>query len=348
MHHYCYIRTISTNEKSSGNEIGPFRAVEESAIAHLTTPDKRNHIFAWYALIGTGGAASGLMCCGWMITVLTKEHHWDPIDGYRAVYFAYAALGGIKFILAVCLSKRCEADPPEKPAEVGETAPLLQENGSTTQLPPPTPAKSKRSKWSLLPDISPESRPILFQLCLLFAFDSFASGLAPMSWVTYYFHHRFRVPPNFLGTLFFSTSIIQSISVLFAASIATRIGNVKTMVFTHLPSAIFLALIGIPSQLGLAITFVVLRSLTQSMDTAPRSAFLSAIVLPGERTAVMGMINVVKTASQSLGPSITGVLAGKDLFWVAFLLAGCLKAVYDVGMLLTFAGRKTADTGRVR
>ena len=52
------------------------------------------------------------------------------------------------------------------------------------------------------------------------------------------------------------------------------------------------------------------------------------------------MINVVKTASQSCGPAITGVLAGKDLFWVAFLLAGCLKAAYDVGMLLTFAGRK--------
>lgn len=160
------------------------------------------------------------------------------------------------------------------------------------------------------------------------------------SWVTNYFHRRFGLPSGQLGTLFFATSIIQALSVLVAASIAKRIGNVKTMVFTHLPSAICLAMIGIPSHLGLAIMFVVLRSSTQSMDTAPRSAFLSAIVLPNERTAVMGMINVVKTASQSLGPAITGVLAGKDLFWVAFLLAGSLKAAYDIGMLITFVGHK--------
>ena len=79
------------------------------------------------------------------------------------------------------------------------------------------------------------------------------------------------------------------------------------------------------------------------MDTAPRSAFLSAVVLPNERTAVMGTLNVVKTASQSLGPSITGLLAGKNLFWVAFLTAGSLKAAYDIGMLLTFVGHKTRE-----
>jgi sugar phosphate permease len=115
------------------------------------------------------------------------------------------------------------------------------------------------------------------------------------------------------------------------------------MVFTHLPSAVCLALIGIPSSLPLAMTLVVLRASTQSMDTAPRSAFLAAVVLPNERTAVMGTLNVVKTASQSLGPSITGFLAGKDLFWVAFLTAGSLKAAYDIGMLLTFAGHKTRE-----
>ena len=115
------------------------------------------------------------------------------------------------------------------------------------------------------------------------------------------------------------------------------------MVFTHLPSAVFLSLIGIPSSLPFAMTFLVLRASLQSMDTAPRSAFLSAVVLPNERTVVMGTINVVKTASQSLGPSVTGVLVGKNLFWVAFLTAGCLKAAYDVGMLLTFAGHKTRE-----
>ena len=79
------------------------------------------------------------------------------------------------------------------------------------------------------------------------------------------------------------------------------------------------------------------------MDVAPRSAFLAAVILPHERTAVMGLFNVVKTSASSLGPLITGVLANKKLFWVAFLSAGTLKACYDIGMLAVFAGRRTPE-----
>jgi len=117
----------------------------------------------------------------------------------------------------------------------------------------------------------------------------------------------------------------------------------QTMVFTHLPSAIFLALIPIPSSLPFAMLFLILRSCTQSMDVAPRSAFLAAVVLPNERTAVMGLINVVKTSAQSLGPLITGVLADKGVFWVSLVAAGTLKATYDLGMLAVFAGHQTHD-----
>lgn len=75
------------------------------------------------------------------------------------------------------------------------------------------------------------------------------------------------------------------------------------------------------------------------MDQAPRSAFLSLIVLPEERTAVMGVVNILKTLAQSSGPSLTGILAGHDRFWVAFVVAGSLKAAYDL-MLLAFFGGK--------
>ena len=163
------------------------------------------------------------------------------------------------------------------------------------------------------------------------------------SWVTYYFKRKFNLAEGKLGSLFFVTSIIAAISILVASSIARRIGNVKTMVFTHLPSSIFLGLIGVPSSLPTAMALVILRSCTQSMDTAPRSAFLAAVVLPNERTAVMGTINVVKTSSQSLGPLVTGVLATKNLFWVAFMMAGALKATYDLGMLAIFVGHKTRE-----
>lgn len=57
----------------------------------------------------------------------------------------------------------------------------------------------------------------------------------------------------------------------------------------------------------------------------------------------MGLFNVAKTSAQSLGPLITGILAAHRLFWVAFVAAGCLKAVYDLGILAVFVGHKTYE-----
>lgn len=79
------------------------------------------------------------------------------------------------------------------------------------------------------------------------------------------------------------------------------------------------------------------------MDIAPKAAFLSAVVLPTERTAVMGFVAVVRTFSQACGPLVTGVLAQAGKFWVTFVVAGLLKAVYDIGLLALFKGHKTHD-----
>lgn len=125
------------------------------------------------------------------------------------------------------------------------------------------------------------------------------------------------------------------------------------MVFTHLPSAIFLLLLPAPSTLFMTIVLLVARSVLSSMDQAPRSAFLSAVVLPEERTAVMGIVNTVKTSSQSSGPLITGALAAEKRFWIAFVIAGSLKASYDVMMLSMFVntpleGDKGAQSHRAQ
>lgn len=123
--------------------------------------------------------------------------------------------------------------------------------------------------------------------------------------------------------------------------------TIKTMVFTHLPSAVFLALIPVPSTPTFSLLFLVLRACTQSMDVAPRSAFLAAMLLPNERTAIMGTVNVVKTTAQAAGPLITGVLANNNLFWVSFVCAGSLKALYDLGLLIVFKNHaRVKDTER--
>ncbi|KAM3447228.1 hypothetical protein MY3296_008914 [Beauveria thailandica] len=325
----------------AGNEIGPFRAVEESIVAHLTPTEHRAEIYAWYTLFAPAGSAFGMMAGGWAVEAARRRLHWSLLAAYRGAFVAYAVLGLLKLLLTVMLSRNVELDPtPLAPADTAdERAPLL--NGASEAEPP-----SKKSRLaSMLPHISPESKRVTAILCMLFALDSLGSGLASLSWVTFYFRSQFGIEEGKLGSLFFTTSIISAITVLVASSIAKRLGNVKTMVFTHLPSAVFLALIPIPSDPKFAIMFLVLRASLQSMDSAPRTAFMATILQPGERTSVMGAVNVVKTVAQSMGPLITGVLASHKYFWLTFVLAGSLKGTYDLLLLAVFKNYGRHRTG---
>ncbi len=108
------------------------------------------------------------------------------------------------------------------------------------------------------------------------------------------------------------------------------------MAFTHLPSAIFLALVPLPASFHVARVLLIARFCTAQMDGAPRTAFLSSYVPGDERTAVMGVINIVKTIGQSVGPTVTGWLAGRGNIWISFLAAGCLKGIYDIAILYFF------------
>lgn len=173
---------------SSGNEIGPFRAIEESTIAHLTASRDRSDIYAWYSLIGTAGTALGFVGCGWVITVLQDKKSFLPIQAYRVVFSIYAVVGLVKLLLALLLSKECEVNGKSNPINPGtvvvtETAPLLGNgngNEPAQQTNDDDNSKKNRKRFRLLPEISKESQVVLLQLCILFAFDNFASGLAPL------------------------------------------------------------------------------------------------------------------------------------------------------------------------
>ena len=156
------------------------------------------------------------------------------------------------------------------------------------------------------------------------------------SFVIYFFSTKFDLNEGTLGNTFFTTSFVASLSNLVAASLARRIGNVKTMAFTHLPSAIFLSLIPVPRSFQMARIFLVARFCTAQMDGAPRTAFLASYIPEDERTSVMGIINVIKTICQSFGPSLTGFLGGRGMIWLSFCMAGMMKASYDLSILYFF------------
>ena len=164
----------------SGNEIGPFRAVEESTLAYLTTPEQRSDVFAWYSLFGFGGGAAGMVICGWAVEALMLNG-WSVTNSYRVAFWGYAFLGIVKFAFTCALSRRVEVQ--RKSEDSNETEPLLS-NGHVPSLENrPTEERKKKDQglWRmLLPDVGKDSLNILAKLCVLFAMDSFASGLAPL------------------------------------------------------------------------------------------------------------------------------------------------------------------------
>ncbi|TPX59621.1 hypothetical protein PhCBS80983_g02373 [Powellomyces hirtus] len=337
----------------SGNEVGPFRAVEESTLSHLSDPGNRSDVFAWYVVLGSLGTSMGSLSAGWLVEGAQGSLGWTTVEAYRCVFWMYTALGLAKAAAVLLLTSTCE---PERTAAAAvnearesaeETQPLLSEQPVTSpvevqtvdQLRPPSAA----TRRGIFAHISAESRAVLIRLCMLFSVDSLASGMIPYSLIVYFLDGKFAVRKGELGSIMSVAWFVASMGNILASPISKRIGLVPTMVFTHLPSALFLALIPFPSSLYLTIALLFARSSLASMDQAPRSAFISMVVLPSERTAVMGIVNTLKTTSQSAGPVITGFLAANDRFWVAFVAAAACKVLYDLGMLAMFVGHKTRE-----
>jgi MFS family permease len=318
----------------SGNEIGPFRAIEESTLAQLSDAKTRTDVFAFYVVVGTLGGASGSLAGGW-VTQALQGSGWTDVASFRSIFWVYAGLGLCKAGLSMLFSQKCEALPtPVPPSTQSEEAEAFLPADDPAPAPPPP------QKRSAIAQISPSSRKTLFKLCCLFFFDSLASGMVPNSLIAFYISRKFSLPEGKLGSIIGSAQFLSSIGNVFASAIAKRIGLVKTMVFTHLPSAILLSIVPLSESLAPTVALLIIRASLASMDQAPRSAFLSAVVLPSERTAVMGVVNTVKTLSQSSGPLITGLMADDGRFWIAFLLAGTLKASYDLGLLTVFLNHK--------
>ncbi|KAL3965181.1 hypothetical protein ACCO45_002185 [Purpureocillium lilacinum] len=112
------------------------------------------------------------------------------------------------------------------------------------------------------------------------------------------------------------------------------------MVFTHLPSSTAVLLFPIPQSVALTVVLLFIRTGLNNMDQGPRAAFIAAVVKPEERTAVMGITGMLRTLASTIGPSLTGWLAGSDRFWIAFVVAGALRIGYDLGLFVIFVNMK--------
>ncbi|KAK3304790.1 major facilitator superfamily domain-containing protein [Chaetomium strumarium] len=323
---------------ATGGDFGPFRAVEESILSELAGPETRPDVLSWYVTLASLGSAVGTEMSGRIVEGLGRREGWTLVDAYHGCFALYAVMGAVNLACAAMLSERCELR-----VRGGETAPLLEEvqEEEEDELGRVERKNKKEARTSWVAQISRETLSVVAVLWFLLMVDSLADGMANMSLTTYYMDRKFaRLPKSALGDIVSAAYFLSALSSIFAGPLARHIGLVNTMVFTHIPSSTAVLLFPLARNVPLTFALLLLRVGLNNMDQAPRAALIAAVVRPEERTAVMGITGMLRTLASTTGPSITGVLAGSDRFWIAFVVAGGLRLAYDVGLFALFINIK--------
>jgi hypothetical protein len=201
------------------------------------------------------------------------------------------------------------------------------------------------TRWQrLVPPLS-RSRGIVVRLAALFSLDALAGGLVVQSLMVLYFHLRFGIPLAALAALFFGANTLSALSFLAAAPLARRIGLLNTMVFTHLPSNLLLALVAVMPTFPLAATVLLARQALSQMDVPTRQAYTMALVAPEERTAAASVTSLARSAGSAASPVVGGALLQGSLLVLGlpFVVAGALKAAYDLTLWVIFRRVDTVE-----
>ncbi|KAF2186878.1 major facilitator superfamily MFS_1 [Zopfia rhizophila CBS 207.26] len=331
----------------TGGDCGPFRAIEESVLSTLTDEKTRSDVLAWYVTATTLAGAVGVEVAG-RVVQWVEQRGGDERYAFHVLFWGYAAFGALGCGLCLGLSKKCEIrevkekagnDAEEEEVLLEATSPRDQEHNhhSDDRIVHQARATKKKSYFS---QISPSTRSIMYKLWILLAIDSLADGMTPYSLMNYYVDLKFHLSKSTLGDITSASQFLCAVSAIFAGPLSKRIGLINTMVFTHLPSSIASAFIPLPHSVGPTIALLLFRAALNSMDQAPRTAFIAAVVKPEERTGAMGITSMLRTLAMSVGPTVTGILAGNDRFWMAFLAAGICRVTYDLGLWTLFVNVK--------
>lgn len=291
----------------SGNEVGPFLAVEQASLAQLVPDDRRTGLFARYQLAGSFATAAGTLAGG-VLSQLAIDGGAERADAYRLVIMGYAVVGLALAALFTRVSARVEV-PPADVADV-----------------------TIRDRLGLH-----RSRDVVLRLAALFALDAFAGGFAIQSFIAFWFQQRYGVDPAALGLLLATANLLAGVSALAAGRLAARFGLVRTMVFTHLPSNVLLMLVPLMPTLPLAVATLLARFAISQMDVPTRQSYTMAIVAPDERSAAAGVTGIARSLGVAAAPLLAGpMFASAALASAPFLLAGGLKIVYDLLLYRSF------------
>lgn len=286
------IAGIVGNMTVGSGEVGPFLSIEQAILPQTCGSKHRTLAFSVYNLIGYASSSVGALLVG------LPQFFGSGLTAYRPLFAGYLVSGLVGSLLYAGLSNRIEAQ-----------------------------ADKKQQRAQIL---SEKSKPIVRKLAALFAVDSFGGGFIAQSIISYYFYTRFALQLSSLGLIFSATQIVTAFSFLAAERIARRIGLLRTMVFSHFPSNIFLTAIAFAPSAPLAVALLLCRSSLSQMDVPTRQSYVMAVVEESDRTAAAGFTNVSRTAAQSISPSLAGYAIASLGLGTPFIAAGSLKIVYDL------------------
>jgi MFS family permease len=293
---------------TSASETAPFLPIEQAILPQVSEISNRTTLFARYNLVASFAGAVGALAAA-LPDVLS--HLGLPLaTGIRLMFGLYAAAALSVTVLVLQLSADVEAAPVRRSS------------------------RPSTSFWHGLAPPLGQSRGIILRLSALFSVDALAGGLVVQSLMVLYFHLRFGVPLAPLGALFFAANTLSALSFLAAVPLARRFGLLNTMVFTHLPSNVLLALVAFMPSFPWAAAVLLLRQLLSQMDVPTRQAYTMALVAPAERTAAASVTSLARSAGSSSSPIVSGLLLQGSILALGlpFILAGGIKAVYDLSL----------------
>jgi len=286
-----------------GRDRGPASALDQAMIPETVSADRRTWTLAWYNLVLDAGHAIGALG-GAIPAIWMRVAQVDSVTAHRATFLLCAVTAIASIVPYQAMTARVEV--PVRRADA-------------------PPAR-----------LSPESRSKITRLALLFGLDSVGGGFLNSALIAYWFFQRYGTSEANLAVLFFAARALNAVSHLGAAWLARRIGLVQTMVWTHLPSSLFLMAAPAAPSAAVASALFLAREALVEMDVPTRQSYVMAIVEPGERTFASGVTNVTRNVAWAVGPSVAGLVMQRVALAGPLFIGGALKIAYDVILYVSF------------
>ncbi len=307
INHTLLVATAIIASMGYGGGFGVAQMLERVILAQCCSDEDRTNLYAVRSTMGSLARSAGSLFAG--ILVVIQLWGYTESVAYRMLFAMFAILNVVTVILYMMLDEGAE---------------VTEEKDVQTPL-------------------SPETRRYAILLSLLFSMDSLGSAFIGQSLTAYWFFERFGLGMDKIGIIFSASSLLAAASFMMAAKVSKRIGLINTMVFSHLPSNLMIAVVPYMPSLGASLFFWLGKSLLSQMDVPTRQSYTMAIVKPEERSRFQALLNLPRSITMAIGPSISAFIMQFIGGGTPFLIAGVIKATYDIALWFTFKDIKPPE-----